>query len=53
MNREHTVWLLVFAVATIAVVALDAIPLRLSLICAGLLAIAAGVLADKMLSARE
>ena len=41
--------ILVFAVATFAVIALDAIPLRLSLICAGLLAIAVGVLADTML----
>ncbi|HVP87948.1 MAG TPA: AzlC family ABC transporter permease [Casimicrobiaceae bacterium] len=40
--------LLVFAVAAVAVVALDAMPLRLSMICAGLLGIAAGVLADKM-----
>jgi len=40
--------LLVFVVAAIAVVALDAMPLRLSMICAGLLGILAGVLADKM-----
>jgi predicted branched-subunit amino acid permease len=40
--------LLVFGVAAVAVVALDAMPLRLSMICAGLLGIAAGVLADKM-----
>jgi predicted branched-subunit amino acid permease len=39
---------LVFAVAAIAVVALDAMPLRLSMICAGLLGIGAGVLADKV-----
>lgn len=39
--------LLVFAVSAIAVVALDAMPLRLSMVCAGLLAIAAGVAADK------
>ena len=45
--------LLVFAVATIAVVALDAMPLRLSMVCAGLLGIAAGVLGDKMMGARE
>lgn len=44
--------ILVFAVATVAVIALDAIPLRLSLIFAGLLAIAAGVLGDKMMGAR-
>src|ERR1700751_1124301 len=40
--------LLVFAVSAIAVVALDAMPLRLSMVCAGLLAIAAGVAADKL-----
>ena len=45
--------ILVFAVATIAVVALDAMPLRLSMVCAGLLGIAAGVLGDKMMGARE
>jgi predicted branched-subunit amino acid permease len=45
--------ILVFAVASVAVIALDAIPLRLSLICAGLLAIAAGVLGDKMIGTRE
>jgi predicted branched-subunit amino acid permease len=45
--------ILVFAVASVAVIALDAIPLRLSLICAGLLAIAAGVLGDKMMGTRE
>jgi predicted branched-subunit amino acid permease len=44
--------ILVFAVAASAVVALDAMPLRLSMICGGLLAIAAGVLADKMTRAR-
>jgi 4-azaleucine resistance transporter AzlC len=38
---------LVFAVATIAVVVLDAMPLRLSLICGGLIGIAFGVLGDK------
>jgi predicted branched-subunit amino acid permease len=43
---------LVFAVATIAVVALDAMPLRLSMICGGLLGIAAGMLADKLEAAR-
>jgi predicted branched-subunit amino acid permease len=45
--------LLVFVVATVAVIALDAIPLRLSLICGGLLAIAAGVLGDKLMTAHE
>jgi hypothetical protein len=39
---------IVFAVAAIAVVALDAIPLRLSLICGGLLGIGAGMLAGKL-----
>ena len=43
---------LVFAVATIAVVALDAMPLRLSMICGGLLGIGAGILGDKVLSER-
>jgi predicted branched-subunit amino acid permease len=38
---------LVFTVAAVAVVALDAMPLRLSMICAGLLAIGAGMLADE------
>jgi len=38
---------LVFAVAAVAVVVLDAMPLRLSMICGGLLAIGAGVLADE------
>ena len=42
--------ILVFAVAAIAVVVLDAMPLRLSMICGGLLAIGAGVLADEMTS---
>jgi 4-azaleucine resistance transporter AzlC len=39
--------LIVLAVSAVAVVALDAMPLRLSMICAGLLGIAAGVIADK------
>jgi 4-azaleucine resistance transporter AzlC len=39
--------LLVFAVAGVAVVGLDAMPLRLSMICAGLLGIAAGMIADE------
>lgn len=38
---------LVFAVAAIAVVVLDAMPLRLSLFCGGLIGIVAGMLADK------
>jgi predicted branched-subunit amino acid permease len=40
--------MLVFVVAAVAVVALDAMPLRLSMICAGLLAIAAGMLGDRL-----
>ena len=44
--------LVVFAVAAVAVIALDALPMRLSLICAGLLAIAAGVVAEPFLSRR-
>ncbi|PWT71106.1 MAG: branched-chain amino acid ABC transporter permease [Proteobacteria bacterium] len=39
---------LVFAVAAIAVVALDAMPLRLSMVCAGLLGIGAGMISDKL-----
>ena len=42
----------VFAVATVAVVALDAMPLRLSMICSGLLGIAAGMLGDKVIGKR-
>ena len=45
--------MLVFGVATVAVIALDAIPLRLSLVCGGLLAIAAGMLGDKFMRAHE
>jgi len=45
--------ILVFAVAMVAVITLDAIPLRLSLVCGGLLAIAAGVLGDKLMGAHE
>ncbi|HEV8256089.1 MAG TPA: AzlC family ABC transporter permease [Casimicrobiaceae bacterium] len=44
--------ILVFTVATIAVIALDAMPLRLSMVCGGLLGIAAGVLGDKMTGER-
>jgi len=44
--------IVVFAVAAIAVVALDAMPLRLSMICAGLLGIAAGILGDKVMGKR-
>jgi predicted branched-subunit amino acid permease len=42
----------VFAIAAIAVVALDAMPLRLSMICSGLLGIAAGILSDKVMGKR-
>jgi len=49
--RDH-VSILVFAVAAIAIVALDAMPLRLSMICAGLLGIATGVLSDKLVGKR-
>jgi predicted branched-subunit amino acid permease len=44
--RER-VSLLVFAVTAIAAVVLDAMPLRLSMICAGSLGILAGIIADK------
>jgi len=44
--------ILVFTVATIAVIALDAMPLRLSMVCSGLLGIAAGVLGDKLAGQR-
>ena len=44
--------ILVFTVATVAVIALDAMPLRLSMVCSGLLGIAAGVLGDKMAARR-
>ncbi len=40
----------VFAIAAIAVVGLDALPMRLSLICAGLLAIVCGVIAEQLRS---
>jgi len=40
--------ILVFAVAAIAVIVLDSMPLRLSMICGGLLGIAAGIAADKL-----
>ena len=45
--------LIVFAISAVAVVALDAMPLRLSLICAGLLGIAAGVIGDKAMRTHE
>jgi branched chain amino acid efflux pump len=40
--------IVVFGTAAIAAVALDALPMRLSLICAGLLAIASGMVADRL-----
>src|SRR5713226_3703208 len=43
---------LVFAVSTVAVIALDAMPLRLSMICAGLLGITAGVVGEKIMRQR-
>jgi 4-azaleucine resistance transporter AzlC len=46
------VTLAVFVVAAIAVVALDALPMRLSLICAGLIAITCGVIGDQWLARR-
>lgn len=45
--------ILVCAVAAAAVIALDAMPLHLSLVCGALLAIAAGVLGDKMMGAGD
>jgi len=44
--------IVVFAVATVTVVALDAMPLRLSMICGGLLGIAAGIFGDKVMGKR-
>ena len=40
--------LIVFATAGIAAITLDAMPMRLSMICAGLAGIAAGVLSDRL-----
>ena len=40
--------ILVFVVATFAVIVLDAMPLRLSMICSGLIGIAAGILGDML-----
>ncbi len=40
--------LIVFATAAVAAIALDAMPMRLSMICAGLAGIAAGVIADRL-----
>jgi predicted branched-subunit amino acid permease len=47
------VTLLVVAVAAVAVIVLDDMPMRLSLICAGLIGIAAGVIADTMRGQHE
>ncbi len=44
---------LVFAVSATAVIALDAMPLRLSMICGGLLGIAAGVIGEKIMPPNE
>jgi predicted branched-subunit amino acid permease len=41
--------LIVFATAGVAAIALDAMPMRLSIICAGVAGIAAGVVADRLL----
>jgi predicted branched-subunit amino acid permease len=40
--------LIVFATAAVAAIALDAMPMRLSLICAGLAGIVAGVAAERI-----
>ena len=40
--------LVVFATAAVAAIALDAMPMRLSMICAGLAGIVAGVVADRI-----
>lgn len=50
---RNRVSILVFAVAAITVIALDPVPLRLSLVCGGLLAIVAGMLGDRALVAHE
>jgi predicted branched-subunit amino acid permease len=39
---------IVFATAAVAAIALDAMPMRLSMICAGLAGIVAGVVADRI-----
>jgi len=41
--------LIVFAIAAVAAIALDSMPMRLSMICAGLAGIVAGVVADRVL----
>jgi len=45
--------LVVVAVVGIAAITLDAMPMRLSMICAGLLGIVAGVVADRAGGGRE
>jgi predicted branched-subunit amino acid permease len=47
---HNRVTVVVFISAAVSVVALDALPMRLSLICAGLLAIVAGVIAERLLA---
>jgi len=44
---RDSVSIIVFATAAIAAITLDALPMRLSLICAGLLGIASGVVAER------
>jgi 4-azaleucine resistance transporter AzlC len=46
------VTIVVFLVAAVAVVVLDALPMRMSLICAGLLAIVCGLLAERSVPRR-
>jgi hypothetical protein len=50
--RDRVILLVVFTTA-VAVIALDDMPMRLSLICAGLIGIAAGVMVDTMLGQHE
>ncbi len=50
--RDRVTLLVVFATA-VAVIALDNMPMRLSLICAGLIGIATGVVADTMRGKHE
>jgi len=49
---HERVALIVFATAAVAAIALDAMPMRLSMICAGLAGIAAGVVADRFFGRR-
>ena len=50
--RDRVALLVVFTTA-VAVIALDDMPMRLSLICAGLIGIASGVVADTMRGKHE